>query len=93
MSKGIFLMAAVFIMTTFAGCAPHQVRGGLTGGAMGGIAGAVLDHRNPWRGGVIGASLGALAGTAISDAAVYGGGGYYTPRSASYPRYSVPRGY
>lgn len=42
------------------------------GGAMGGIAGAILDHRNPWRGGVVGAALGALAGATISEVSAQG---------------------
>jgi len=40
---------------------------------MGGIAGAMLDRKNPWRGGVIGAALGALAGATISDVSAQGG--------------------
>lgn len=53
-------------------CAPYQYRGGLTGGAMGGIAGALLDHRNPWRGGIVGAALGTVAGATIADISVQG---------------------
>ncbi|MCK5139564.1 MAG: glycine zipper 2TM domain-containing protein [Thermodesulfovibrionia bacterium] len=36
-------------------------------GAVGGVAGAFLDKKNPWRGGVIGAALGALAGATLTD--------------------------
>ena len=36
-------------------------------GAIGGVAGALLDRHNPWRGGVIGAVLGGLAGATITD--------------------------
>ena len=39
---------------------------------MGGIAGALLDYRNPWRGGVIGATLGAVAGATIADISAQG---------------------
>jgi hypothetical protein len=53
-------------------CAPHQYGGATAGGAMGGIAGAILDHRNPWRGGIIGAALGSIAGATISDISVRG---------------------
>lgn len=54
-------------------CAPYQQRGGTAGGAMGGIAGAILDRGNPWRGGVIGAALGAIAGATIADISTQGG--------------------
>ena len=69
-SKYIYLSAAIFIALT--ACAPHQYQGGMAGGAMGGIAGALLDYRNPWRGGVIGATLGAVAGATIADISVQG---------------------
>jgi hypothetical protein len=39
---------------------------------MGGIAGALLDHRNPWRGGVVGAALGTVAGATIADISAQG---------------------
>jgi hypothetical protein len=39
---------------------------------MGGIAGAILDARNPWRGGIVGATLGAIAGATIADISVQG---------------------
>jgi len=51
---------------------PHQSSGGVSGGAMGGIAGMILDSRNPWRGGVIGATLGAIAGATIADISAEG---------------------
>lgn len=34
---------------------------------MGGMAGAMLDHKNPWRGGIIGAAIGAIVGATIVD--------------------------
>lgn len=55
-----------------AACAPCQYRGGVAGGAMGGIAGAILDRGNPWRGGVVGATLGAIAGATIADISAQG---------------------
>jgi hypothetical protein len=55
------------------GCATQQqATGGTIGGAYGGIAGAILDAKNPWRGGVIGAALGALAGATIADVSAQG---------------------
>ena len=69
-SKYIVLNASVLI--ALSACAPHQYQGGIAGGAMGGIAGALLDYRNPWRGGVIGATLGAVAGATIADISAQG---------------------
>lgn len=63
------LALALFIA---AGCTTYQAQGGLMGGGLGGIAGALLDSKNPWRGGVLGAGLGALAGATISDISVRG---------------------
>jgi hypothetical protein len=61
------------LMLLLSGCAtPYQAAGSMTGGTYGGIAGAILDSRNPWRGGVIGAALGALAGATIADVSVRG---------------------
>jgi len=60
------------VVIVISACAPYQYEGAAAGGAIGGITGAILDHRNPWRGGVIGAALGALAGATISDIAVRG---------------------
>ena len=61
-----FLLAAL-VLPQLTGCMAHQNAGGTAGAAMGGIAGAILDQRNPWRGGIIGATLGAIAGATISD--------------------------
>jgi outer membrane lipoprotein SlyB len=49
------------------GCTQHHTRGAGAGGAVGGIAGALLDSKNPWRGGVIGAALGAVIGATLTD--------------------------
>lgn len=56
-------------LTLVAGCVmPYeQQNGAVVGGAVGGVAGAILDHHNPWRGGVIGAAVGALTGATIAD--------------------------
>jgi len=66
-------MLALAFALLLGACMPYQQRGGTTGAAMGGIAGAVLDQRNPWRGGVIGAALGAIAGATIADISTQGG--------------------
>ena len=69
--KGILVLLLLTLLIP-AGCTPYQAQGGLVGGGLGGIAGAILDSRNPWRGGVIGAGLGALAGATISDISARG---------------------
>ena len=66
-------MLALALALLLSACMPYQQRGGTAGAAMGGIAGAVLDQRNPWRGGVIGAALGAIAGATIADISTQGG--------------------
>lgn len=40
---------------------------GAVGAGLGGIAGALIDNKNPWRGGVIGATLVVAASAAITD--------------------------
>ncbi len=68
--KSVVLIVAVSLLTV--ACTPYQYRGGVAGGAVGGIAGAILDSRNPWRGGVVGATLGAIAGATIADISAQG---------------------
>lgn len=65
----VFVLAALLI----SGCATQQqATGGIIGGTYGGMAGAILDSKNPWRGGVVGAALGALAGATIADISAQG---------------------
>jgi glycine zipper 2TM protein len=71
-TQGRTIMFIAAIGLFFTACAPYQYQGGVAGGAMGGIAGALLDYRNPWRGGVIGAALGAVAGATIADISAQG---------------------
>lgn len=66
------LIAATLVVLVLNACATHHYEGGAAGGLIGGIAGALLDSKNPWRGGVIGAGLGALAGATIADISVRG---------------------
>jgi hypothetical protein len=74
MSGSIKLLLVFLALTIFvtSGCTTYQGQGGMAGGAMGGLAGAVLDRKNPWRGGVVGAVLGSLAGATISEVSVQG---------------------
>ncbi len=66
------LLVSVFLLFLISACATHHYEGAAVGGAVGGVAGALLDDSNPWRGGVIGAALGALFGATISDISVRG---------------------
>lgn len=54
------------------GCARYHYEGAAAGGAVGGIAGALLDESNPWRGGVIGAALGAALGATLTEISARG---------------------
>jgi outer membrane lipoprotein SlyB len=69
--KGIVTLLLLALLVP-AGCTQYQTQGGLVGGGLGGIAGALLDSGNPWRGGIIGAGLGALAGATIADISARG---------------------
>jgi len=71
MKKTVISLALLALLGITA-CAPHQYGGATAGGAIGGVTGAILDSRNPWRGGVIGAVLGAMAGATIADISVRG---------------------
>lgn len=71
MKKAVTVLL-ILVFLAPAACTQYQYEGGMVGGAIGGIAGALLDHRNPWRGGVIGAALGAVAGATIADISVRG---------------------
>lgn len=70
--KKAVMIFTVFALFAVSACATYQYEGATTGGAIGGVAGAILDSRNPWRGGVIGAVLGAIAGATITDISVRG---------------------
>lgn len=66
--KTIFsLIVIVSLLGLTFGCTPYHAQGAGTGAAVGGISGAILDSRNPWRGGVIGGVIGAIVGATIAD--------------------------
>ena len=70
MRKIVSLMLILSLLGFVFGCTEYHARGAGTGAVIGGVAGALLDHRHPWRGGVIGAALGAVAGATIADISV-----------------------
>ena len=67
MKKGILLLIIPLLLLLLSGCTQYHAQGAGTGALIGGITGALLDHRNPWRGGVIGGALGAAAGATLTD--------------------------
>ncbi len=67
MKKIVSLILLLSLLSLTAACTQYHAQGAGAGGAIGGVAGALLDRRNPWRGGVIGAALGALAGATVTD--------------------------
>jgi hypothetical protein len=67
MKKIIAIIAVLALIVLTFGCTQYHAQGAGTGAALGGAAGAMLDHSNPWRGGVWGAVLGAIAGATITD--------------------------
>lgn len=67
MKTPVSLILIVSLLGLTFGCTPYHAQGAETGAAVGGISGAILDSRNPWRGGVIGGVLGAVVGATIAD--------------------------
>ena len=71
MKKGMAILLMLALLPLSA-CTQYHYEGATAGGVIGGIAGAILDHKNPWRGGVIGAALGGVMGATIADISVRG---------------------
>lgn len=72
MTKTIGLLCLVALSThALSGCfytpATRTDQGAVTGGAVGGAAGMILDRRNPWRGGIIGGIIGTIVGATLAD--------------------------
>jgi hypothetical protein len=67
MKKIVSLLLILALLGLVSGCTEYHAQGAGVGAVLGGIAGALLDHRNPWRGGVIGAALGGVAGATLTD--------------------------
>ncbi len=71
MKKIVSLLLILSFMGLIAGCASrYHSQGAGAGAAIGGISGALLDRKNPWRGGVIGGVLGAILGATLADVSV-----------------------
>jgi len=67
MKKIIVLLLSLSLVMVLYGCSKYHAQGAGAGAALGGIAGALLDSKNPWRGGVIGAAVGGVAGATLTD--------------------------
>ena len=67
MKKIVVLLLALSLAFVLYGCTKYHAQGAGTGAALGGVAGALLDSKNPWRGGVIGAAVGGVAGATLTD--------------------------
>jgi len=67
MKKIVSLLLILSLFSLLAGCTQYHAQGAGAGAVVGGIAGALIDHKNPWRGGVIGAALGGAAGATLID--------------------------
>ncbi|MCX7988641.1 MAG: glycine zipper 2TM domain-containing protein [Thermodesulfovibrio sp.] len=93
--KGVALLISFLMLFTVA-CGQLQQQhyeGAGIGALVGGLAGALLDKKNPWRGGVIGAGLGAVFGATIADISTRGSReAYQTGRPVEY-RTEDGRGY
>lgn len=70
--KKIVTILLILALYPLAACTSYHAQGAGVGGAIGGITGAILDHKNPWRGGLIDAGIGAIAGATIADISVRG---------------------
>jgi hypothetical protein len=60
----VLTLSLVFVVY---GCTKYHAQGAGVGAVAGGVAGALIDSKNPWRGGVIGAAIGGVAGATLVD--------------------------
>lgn len=67
MIKTVSLLILFSLLGLSVSCTQYHTEGAGTGAAVGGVTGAILDSKNPWRGGVIGGVLGAILGATFAD--------------------------
>ena len=62
------ILVMLFVSTLYLiGCTPYHSKSAAICGTGGGVAGALIDKKNPWRGALVGAALGAVTCMAITD--------------------------
>ncbi|MBE0426328.1 MAG: glycine zipper 2TM domain-containing protein [Nitrospirae bacterium] len=67
MKKIVSLLLILSLSGISFSCTQYHGEGLGAGAVLGGITGALLDSKNPWRGGVIGAAIGGAAGVTLTD--------------------------
>jgi hypothetical protein len=67
MRKIVSLLLILSLSGILFSCTQYHAQGAGAGAVLGGIAGALLDRKNPWRGGVIGATIGGVTGATLTD--------------------------
>ncbi len=93
MEKKILLPIVGFgLLLGLGGCAnvsgPYAYQGAAAGGAIGAVAGALIDDHNRWRGAVIGSAIGGAMGAATSEIAARSARhSYNSNQPVYYPRY------
>jgi hypothetical protein len=65
-SKTMFAAASALLLAACSGMSPRQQEYSTGGAVVGGVAGALIDHKNPWRGAMIGTVGGWLLGNALA---------------------------
>ena len=68
----VLILVFAISLTSCAGMDTQHHQGTGIGAGVGAVAGALLDHRNPWRGAAIGAAIGGVAGYTVTDISVRG---------------------
>ncbi len=70
MKKIISLIAVFALLSLTVACTQQHTKGAGMGAVAGGIAGALLDKKNPWKGAIIGGAAGAALGSIITEATI-----------------------
>jgi hypothetical protein len=65
--KIVSIVLILCLLAVTFGCTRYHAEGAGAGAVLGGIAGALIDHKNPWRGAVLGAAIGGATGATLTD--------------------------
>jgi hypothetical protein len=65
--QGFSMLLVLLLFVSASGCTQYHAQGAGAGAAIGGAAGAMIDHNNRWRGGLLGAALGGVFGATMTD--------------------------